>query len=181
MKNCNEVQGFFNLSTDFLFPIIVATVTYLFISKADEWKKRRSYSRLGVAILKSLMEEISTGIYTMETSQQVNTTIIPNPLPRKSWNGMTTIPDDVLLRILQISKNVTPVGFPINEIRIHCKNYFDHMCTNWDQVPQAGLGWRSVAHMYVTSGYIDAAKGVLGMLNQTTELLESNSKKWFPR
>ena len=55
------------------------------------------------------------------------------------------------------------------------------MSTNWDQVPKAGLEWRPIAQMYVTSGYIDAAKGVLAMLNQTTELLESNSKKWFPR
>jgi hypothetical protein len=27
----------------------------------------------------------------------------------------------------------------------------------------------------------DAAKGVLAMLNQIAELLESNLKKWFPR
>ena len=47
---------------------------------------------------------------------------------------MTTISDDILLRILEVSPGVSPNGFPLNEIRIHCKNYFDHMTVTWGKL-----------------------------------------------
>lgn len=154
----------------FLVPIVVATLTYWLFKKHDENIKRRQYSTLGVAIMESLLEEVNNGINIMRNQQQ-------NPLPVKSWDGIKTVSDDVLLRIIAVSKDVQPVDFPPREIRIHCKNYFEHMSANWISAIHAGN-----IHALVGNGqYIQAAEGVKTMLIQCKELLENNAKKTFPR
>jgi hypothetical protein len=48
-----------------LLPIVIAVVTYILVDRLGEYKKRRDYSRLGVAIIESLLEEVDTGITIM--------------------------------------------------------------------------------------------------------------------
>ena len=182
---CNEktdsiiiVQG---LIENFIFPFLVAVTSFILLTRLTVWRDRRDKSRLGVAIMESLIEEVSNGITIMEESiklQQQPTRL----LPRKSWNGMTTIPDDVLLILLKISQNVEPKGFKIKEIRIHCKNYFDHMISTWDNSVSKNQNWKINANSLINnSKFVEAAQGVLRMLEQAKELLDMNSKKKFPK
>jgi hypothetical protein len=108
---------------------------------------------------------------------------IDNPprakLPKESWSGMNTIPDDVLLRIIQISNKCTPVSFPPSEIRTHSKNYFTHMNQQWESALYLN-SWRPDLQKLINGGYLEATSKVLNMLIQTKELLDENLKKTFP-
>lgn len=130
------LEGLKLVIDDFLIPIGVAIATYIMVDRLGEWRKRRTYSRLGVAIIESLQEEIKNGIELMTnalnaTKDQSANAPPPALLPNRSWSGMSTIPDDVLLRIIETSANRQFDGFPPRECRIHCKNYFEHMCQNY--------------------------------------------------
>ena len=64
----------------------MGTVTYIVFRRLDEWKKRRSQSKLGVAVLASLIEEVKNGIIIMNTS----ISMAPKPqnqLPKKAGTG----------------------------------------------------------------------------------------------
>jgi len=168
---CQELQPIID---KFIIPVTVAAITYWLFKKNDENIKRQQYSTLGVAVIESLLEEINTGIDIMKNQYATS-------LPVKSWDGGSSIPDDVLLRIIAVTKNVNPVGFPPKEIRIHCKNYFDHMATSWNN---AILSNNQVAAFQVLLNqckYIEAAEGVRAMLLHCKELLEYNEKRWFPK
>lgn len=156
----------------FITPIAVAVLTYWLFKKNDEYIKRRQHSTLGVAIMESLLEEVNNGIAIMSNQQLT-------PLPVKSWDGVKTISDDVLLRIIAVSKNTKPDGFPPREIRIHCKNYFEHMSANWEVAIQYVIqGNRSQMEALLNEGqYLDAAEGVKKMLTQCKKLLEANAEK----
>lgn len=123
-------------------PFAVAAIVYWLSSKRDEYNKRKNHSRLGVAIIESLMEEVENG-YRILLQAKSNGTV-QKLLPRRSWYGMETINDDVLLRIIAVSKDIKPRCFPPRAIRIHCKNYFEHMTANFDQaVSQNSVGFFS--------------------------------------
>lgn len=168
---CQEVQPIID---KFIFPVTVAAITYWLFKKNDENIKRQQYSTLGVAIIESLLEEINTGIDIMKNRYA-------SSLPVKSWNGGSSISDDVLLRIIAVTKNVKPVGFPPKEIRIHCKNYFDHMATSWNNAILSNNLAAAIQVLLIQSNYIEAAEGVRTMLIQCKELLEYNEKRWFPK
>lgn len=106
-------------------------------------------------------------------------------MPRKSWAGMTTISDEVLERIICTSHGKETKGFPAKEVRIHLKNYFDHMCLNINGVTSAirnGQQWQANAQLYLVQGkYIEAANGVLAMLETIKMRLEDNSTSWVPK
>lgn len=168
------------LSSNFLFPLLVAVISYLLLNKLDEWRKRREQSILGSVIIDSIIEEVKGGQEIIINTLTAEDFMDPRVPPRKSWDGMSTIPDDVLLRIIATTKNVRPKSFPPREIRTHLKNYFDHMLTNWDRshdqqpmTPQAYLKLNFPT-------YKDAVNGVLTMLMQTKQILNENSKKWIP-
>jgi hypothetical protein len=155
-----------------LIPVAIAVITYLLFKKHDEYVRRRQYSTLGVAIMESLLEEVKTGISIMGNQRLT-------PLPVKSWDGVKTVSDDVLLRIIAVSEHIRPVGFPPREIRIHCKNYFEHMSTNWGSAITTGSpqlsGLVGIGH------YVEAAEKVKAMLMQCEDLLEENAKRTWPK
>ena len=158
----------------FAIPIFVAVVTYWLIKKNDDNNNRRQYSTLGVAIMESLLEEVNNGIDIMRNRQLV-------PLPVRSWDGVKTVSDKVLLRIIAVSKGVSQDGFPPREIRIHCKNYFEHMSANWNdaiRIAAAGGGDLTFLNPLLVQGqYLQAAEGVRKMLTQCKELLEKNARR----
>lgn len=157
----------------FLIPIAVAVITYWLLKKSDEYIKRRQYSTLGIAIMESLLEEVNNGIDIMTSTQLIQ-------LPVRSWDGVKTVSDDVLLRIIAVSKGIRPVTFPPREIRIHCKNYFEHMSANWSTAIQQAKK-NNLSPLQALGNYVDAAKNVKAMLTQCKELLEENVKKAFPK
>ena len=113
-------------------------VTYILVDRLGEWKKRRNYSKLGIAIIESLQEEVKMGINIMTEVLAASTSeprgLLQNKLlPNESWDGMATISDEVLLRIIATSDKKTFDGFPPKDCRIHCKNYFNFMNQNYKE------------------------------------------------
>ena len=130
---------------------LVALYGALVLPRREGWRRRRNYSKLGVAIAKSLLEEVKTGRQIMcnmlawgkgEVAAEPDW---PN-LPAASWEGMSTIPDEVLLRIIALLDDKTEEGstnstqgllsgdgdfadraYSPLDIRVHCKNYFAHI------------------------------------------------------
>lgn len=166
--------------SDFLFPLLVAVTTYVLFNKLDEWKMRKDQSILGTVIIDSMIEEVKNGYEAINSTLTSEDYFHPMIPPRKSWTGMNTIPDDVLLRIIAVSKDVRAKSFNPREIRIHCKNYFDHMLTNWDQLKDTKVLTPQATAKLNFGSYNQAAKAVLTMLEQTRKLLDDNSKKWIP-
>lgn len=180
----------------FIVPVCVAVVAYLLVDRLGEWRRRGAYSRLGVAIIESLQEEVGTGVVLMTNALKVagdnNASAPPIALPpHKSWSGMSTIPDEVLLRIIETSTGRWFDGFPPRECRIHCKNYFEHMCENYENalkqslaLAQGGLNWREPIRTLLAGDagrYIQAATGVGRMLDHAKNLLEQNARAIFPK
>ena len=156
----------------FILPIAIAVITYLLFKKHDEYIQRRQYSILGIAVMESLLEEVKNGIDIMNNLQSA-------ALPVKSWDGTRTVSDDVLLRIIAVSEYIRPAAFPPREIRIHCKNYFEHMSTNWESAIKQGQA--AMQNLVNNGQYVRAAEGVKTMLLECKNLLEENSKKPFPQ
>lgn len=186
------------VGSNFLLPIIVAFAAYVVADRHGEWRKRRMYSRLGVAIIESLQEEVQNGIKEMEqllASARGPIHLFPrwNPLPTASWSGMATIPDEVLLRIIETSQGQTFDGFHPQQCRIHCKNYFVHMSGTYDQTrDQAAEGYRmssfynwreDIINLLADdrSGYLAAAQKVYDMLEDAKLLLVANAKARRPK
>ena len=181
---------------NFLFPILVAVLVYIFVDRLGEWRKRRMYSRLGAVIIESLLEEVRTGIRLMrDTLAAINEPSALEPpaglLPNRSWSGMSTIPDEALLRIVETSAGREFEGLPPREIRSHCKNYFTHMAENYMNIlsqardlSSKGQDWRyNLRNLLVGSGepYLEAALSVERMLEDTHLLLEKNSRRRLPK
>ena len=131
------------LFKDFLIPIIVALITYYLLKKYDEYKIKKNTSLLGVLIIESIIEEVNAGLTLMKTVINKSIPLSQIPLlPDKSWTGMSTIPDEVLLRIIETSKNISPIGFHPRQIRSHCKNYFYNITSHWKANISSGENWR---------------------------------------
>ena len=180
------------LSKSVVLPVIIATITYLLVDRLGEWKTRRNNCRLGIAILDSLLGEIRTGLNHMDsTYAQTQQDPFQPPsglLPIASWSGMQTIPDQVLLRIITASKDVVGRHFHPSTIRSVCKDYFNHMCFNYNAIINDPPTPATVQRFLMLLGgdpnqgkYITVARKVIQMLEQTRELLDQNSKRWFPK
>lgn len=175
-----------DITKDILLPLTIGVISYLLFAKFDQWKIRKKQSRLGEAVIDSLIEEVRNGIAILENFATKDE-LTSHYLPSKSWNGMQTINDDVLLRIIEVTKDKVPDHFPPREIRIHCKNYFDIMADQWNH-NVALIGKQShnqtitfASDLINERRYLEAAKGVLKMLLQTKILLKENADKLMPR
>jgi hypothetical protein len=195
----NKSESFGNLVLVlryFLLPILVAILTYVVVDRLGEWRKRRMYSKLGVVIIESLLEELRTGLRTMKQAlSAVNDPQAKTPprglLPNKSWSGMSTIPDEVLLRIVEASTGLKSTGLPPREIRSHCKNFFTHMSENYQEAlgrafacAASDKDWRTeLKGLLVGPGepYIEAAVSVERLLEDTRLLLMKNSRRLIPK
>ena len=166
-------------------------IYYLLVDKLGEWKTRRDHCRLGIAILNSLLVEIQTALNIMNsTYAQTQQAVFFQPpgalLPTKSWSGMQTIPDQVLLRIIAVSEDVAAPSFHPSGIRDVCKDYFDHMCANFNNAIISNMSVEQMRSQFSNllgepSKYLATTQQVKEMLEQTKELLDQNSKRWFPK
>lgn len=179
----------------------------------EETERRRNDSILGVAILGGLMEEIKTGQNFMRALANEITgssfsyassgmagvdagqESVPQ-MPVSAWEGMRTIPDHVLLRIVAISDGAKPVGFPVTEVRVHCNNYFVHICGEVNRRVRT-LEWQN-GHIAsgkntdglrqilcdgpsARDGFLRSARKVFIMLAQARRLLEANARRVDPK
>lgn len=179
------------LDKNLVLPIGIAILTYLMTTFLGESRNRKNYSKLGVAIMDSLIEEVRNGLNRMESLQQF---FQENPIPMgtgfgsllpiKSWEGnVQTIPNEVLLRILAASEGIT-APFPPNEIRIHCKNYFSHICENVNRAIENHEREQLIEMIGNGEGqgkYIESSNKVLTMLETIRDILQKNSQKLIPK
>ena len=103
----------------FVYPVAVALIIFYINYLLKEFRERKRYSLIGKAILESLLEEVTNGIKIMNSDK--NNNIIVHVLPKGSWDGITTIPEQTLERLLMLKERSEYSGFPVKEIRIHTK------------------------------------------------------------
>jgi len=190
------VSTFYFLSKNVVLPILIAIITYVLVDRLGEWKSRRNDCKLGIAILDSLLGEIRTGLNLMNsTYAQAQQGAVQPPiglLPSKTWDGMQTITDQVLLRIIATSKDIVARSFRPRAIRNVCKDYFDHMCSNYNAIINKLLSPPGMTQQIFCTQllgllgpnqgkYLAITQEVIEMLEQTMDLLEQNSKRWFPK
>ena len=175
-----------------LFSALIGTtfsvLTYLFTSQIGEWKNRKNISLLGEIVLEGLQEEIRTGIGLMNDLQRwANGTghdiLQPRLLPTASWDGMNTISDDIMLRII-----ATSPPHIANKLRCDCKNYFAHICTNINytlsrQREIASLLAKDILK-YLSSAdkgnYLVASQNLYDDIEKIKDTLKNNANKLFP-
>ncbi|MDA8120300.1 MAG: hypothetical protein M0Z85_09760 [Gammaproteobacteria bacterium] len=113
-------------------------------------------------------------------------------LPNVSWEGMQTIPDSVLLRIIATDTEPVADEFPVRDIRLHCKNYFRHICENVNAIiktlssGRAPFADEEAFRLLLDSGdgsgdYIDATRKVIRMLELALDRLGRNAAEKFPK
>ena len=180
-----------------VLPMIVAVLTFLASDRLTDGKKRQEQSKLGVAVLQTLEEEIVTGIETMKqalaASRDMGALLPPGSLmPNKTWSGMQTISDDVFMRLIEVSEGVTSQGFPLRECRTHLKNYFEHIVGNVNAATTAAgtfgadrhIQWRATLNRAIgdeVTGYIASSEKVLAMVRHGQHLLAANARRFRPR
>jgi len=170
-----------------VIPFLVGAISYILFRGLDERKKRKNYSKLGIIIIRSLLEEVNIGINIIKANLPGQPILLKN-MPSASWININTIPDEVLLRIISVSAKVEQDGdYHPRDIRSHTKNYFKHMCVTWKQcvsiVSTAGNNKLPIpCDLQDTAvSFQRPAEHVKIMLEQIIQLLERNSKKWFPK
>jgi hypothetical protein len=169
-----------------ILPICVGTVTYWLFRYYDEIRKRKDYSKLGVAIIRSFKEEVNTGINIFD--EVLSGDFAKQKVPSASWININTISDEVLLRIVCVSEKVKPNGkLHPRDIRSHTKNYFEHTCPAWNDLISKNI--QNIKSNVELSQIINSnaskfkyfANNIIIMLDQTIDLLDKNSKAKFPK
>ena len=170
---------------DIFAPILVAFIAYIFINKLDEWKRNQKYSRLGISILESILEEVRTGLRIMK--DLLNDKAKDEFLPRACWNELPTISDEVLLRIIEVSRDNKFSPYHPKDIRIHCKNYFEHIVGNVNKglqlIVDNKIELKIIKAKYFTGdsenpSYIFCTEEVIKMLENSITLLQVNEKRF---
>lgn len=184
-----------NLYSQILVPILIAILSYIVVDRLGEWKSRKRYSKLGIVIIQTLFEEVKNGRNRMEKFLKDFKTAIPTRtienLPNKSWIGISTISDDVLLRIIEVSKNVSADPYHPKDIKIHCMHYFENICNNvMIEIQHAVKITQSSRKLSdeeynsfsnVISSHEKNTTNVIRLLNKTISLLDKNSKRIIPK
>jgi hypothetical protein len=113
---------------------VLALYATIVVPRTEERRRRRNDSLLGVIIIESLREEVRAGLSIMkEAFERISAHgAAPQHVPREllptaSWAGIS---DAVLLRIIGVAHGVKACGFPPQQIRIYCKNYFVRIAGN---------------------------------------------------
>ena len=170
-----------------VIPFLVGAISYVLFRGLDERKKRINYCKLGVIILRSLLEEVNIGLNIIRANLPGQPVQLQN-MPSASWIDINSIPDEVLLRIISVSENVQQAGdYHPKDIRSHAKNYFQHMCVTWVQslniVATAINNNQPVPNTLQNTAvaFQRPAEHVAILLEQTIQLLDRNSVKWFPK
>ena len=134
----------------------------------------------------------NTGVQTKDEVSAISHGHWQQLLPSVSWEGMSTIPDEVLLRIIATDTGQQADEFPVRDIRLHCKNYFSHICENVNaRLRNLSSGHASFAdeeelRLFLDSGdgtgdYINATRKVITMLEVARDRLEKNAALKCPK
>lgn len=167
-------------------PIFVAFIAYYVFGQIDERKKRKMHSLLGVELLTILITEIEIGYSIIMEPLHLKDNPQPNPLPLKSWNGIGTFQNEILIRIFEVSKDIPDYEYHPSRIRIHTKNYYEYMIPNWEKVVEEAWiesQFESQKEHIIEfkQAYGKGTHDLLQMLEETHKLLRENANKTFPK
>ncbi len=184
---------------------VIGILVFYFTSWKTEKKLRITKSIVGDALLASFAEEVQNGINLIETlvdliniyldnrqKEPNNKFIMPKKfymMPNKSWDGMKSVSDEILERIIKVSKNIENDIFPPKEIKTHLKNYFEFICSNVNDINKEllSLSGNHVESNYLTdcktslSNNLDASRKVLKTLKVLQNKLVKNGNEIFPK
>jgi len=169
-----------------LLPIVVSAVTTFGITIFKERKKKKEVCLTGISVIEALQEEVFNGVNIMRGElQRMQASDLTPPqalLPKGSWQSMATIPDDVNLLIITLSRGKSYDRFLPKDIRTRCKDYFQHMCQNWEtavtnsnQAARLSQDWRPIMRNLIEgqgSKYLESAEGVHKLLSDCKALLQ---------
>lgn len=150
--------------------------------KLSEWANRRNTCKLGVIIINEIKEEMSSGISIMESmamdARNNSQSHLTRLMPVKSWVGMKTVSDEVMLRIVAINPSIEI------KLRSDCKNYFEYICVNINSAIKADFDCSHIVEKYIketdSSNYLVAARNLYNELDGIKNSLIKNSNKTFP-
>jgi len=138
---------------------------------------------IGVKIMNNTVVTIENGDYNK---------ITPVLLPNKTWNGVETINDTVMIRIINTSYGDYGYKWHPTKVRSHCKNYFEYLRSNFENYINIYLEKRNKLSregkmkylsdfVKSTRGFIDDSEEVLAMLKVIENNLDDNARNKFPR
>ena len=129
----------------------------------------------------------------IQRQMEPSATAEENPLqllPSASWEGAGTIPNNVLLRIIATDSGCVADEFSARDIRVHCKNYFSHICSNvnarlemWSANYAPSTAEEKLREFLASNGvyYINDTRKVIAMLEVARDRLENNAARTFPK
>lgn len=176
-----------------LLPAGIGVLAFIISDRWTEWKNRRAYSELGVAILQSIKVEIVEGMNRLHKSIDAALAkkyeeFLEGDLPDKIWLGPETINDQILLRIVICSKKTTyGDDFHPKDIRTHLNRYFNYIIGNVREIKMSVKrkynSFPDVLPLAVHDLFVywGAIEKVIKLIEDTQELLRENSRKIFPR
>ena len=168
---------------------MAAAAMALFGYRLGEWRRRRNDSILGAAIAKMLLEEVRAGVNHMkgmkrllEMDESTHRGDVSLTLPHAGWEGVSTIPDRVLLRVIATAayEVTNPRHFHPRDVRMLAKDYYAHIVSAVAR-EQTWTDMMRLIEPEPGKGYIAIAEATAYMLEETKGLLEENAKRWFPK
>ena len=158
-------------------------------NKREEWKQRRNDSILGANIVNMLLQEVQDGVNNMKELKLLMEKDDSRPrgeitltLPHAGWDGVSTIPDRVLLRVIATAayEVTNPRQLHPRDVRMLAKYYYAHIVSAVAR-KQTWTDMLRLIEPEPEKGYIAIAEAIAYMLEETKGLLEENAKRWFPK
>jgi len=162
--------------TGIILPCFVAFITTLLFKLYEIREKRKMYNLLGAEILTILIDEIDTGYKIIKYTIDLNIGFTPELLPNKSWKGIGTISEEILLRIYEVSKSKSNIKHDEKNIRLFCQNYFEYNLVEWNNATQDKKIGGGIDYFKKYFYFRDETKYLLEMLIDIKTLLEKNAK-----
>lgn len=185
------VDIMFNVIVSGVVALIVALTAYRYNQHLNNSKKNREYSQLGVVVMRTIKEEIHIGLEHFKSYRELLVdkkydAIVPIELPHKTWSGLLTVNDDIMIRIINNSDKDISYHWHPTKIRSHCKNYFEHLRKTHESNVIRFLNTKdkdqfAKSFIKALDNFIDATDNVMNMLNEIEKSLEENSKRKNPK
>ena len=175
------MEYFIDKLVDAIIGCIFGIVAYICTRSLDKWTRNFIVARK----IDSLLKEIKEGLDIMKNE-------LRNSLPEKSWKEeFITNEDTFIISAVSKSEKNKPEEFSPNDIKEHCKNYFENITQHWQKFIEFPIvrEWRKILEERKNTEEwkkiqkdIETTEKIIKMLERTKFLLEKNYKKrLFPK
>jgi hypothetical protein len=171
--------------TNVIIPIFLGVLAFFGSNTMNSLQTRRRNSNMAAALIAEFHEEVAMAIQIMKSyaPDSKDEKYRRAKLPNKTWEGMKSLSDEYLERIISVGEGVQPEGFAFDQIRSHLKNHFEYITVNYEGILEKHketINWLYELHVELKdSELLSGAKKLLITLEQTHRLLKQNSKTLF--